>query len=89
MGDLLLSSADEIEYNNDLTDYADKYRKTLQREILQEIQQEIECNMESITGKYDKSTPTRDLPSYKIERNEGRKECLAIIDDKMQELEGK
>lgn len=41
MGDLLLSSADEIEYNNDLTDYANKYKKTLQREVLQEIRQEV------------------------------------------------
>lgn len=54
--------------------------------VLQEIRQEIECNMESITDKYDSNTPTRDLPSYKIERNEGRKECIKLIDSKIKEL---
>ena len=49
-------------------------------EVLQEIREEIESKMESIIGKYDSSTPTRNMPSAKIERNEGRKECLEIID---------
>ena len=49
-------------------------------EVLQEIKREIEGNMESVIGKYDSSVPTRNMPSAKIERNEGREECLGIID---------
>lgn len=40
MGELM-SSSKEIIYDEGLTDYADKYRKSLQREVLQEIRQEI------------------------------------------------
>lgn len=54
--------------------------KAITIEVLQEIRQEIESNMESIIGKYDSSTPKRDMPSAKIERNESRQECLDIID---------
>ena len=42
--------------------------------------------MESIVGKYNKDTPERQLPSRKIERNEGRKQCLEIIERKMHEV---
>ena len=56
--------------------------------VLQEIRQEIENNMESIIGKYDANTPEYNRPSHKIERNNGRKECLAIIDKRIKELEG-
>ena len=45
MGELMSSSrkmfADGIAYNEGLTDYANNYKKTLQREVLQEIRQEI------------------------------------------------
>ena len=34
--------ADGIAYNEGLTDYANKYKQTLQRDVLQEIRQEIE-----------------------------------------------
>ena len=33
--------ADGIAYNEGLTDYANKYKQTLQRDVLQEIRQEI------------------------------------------------
>lgn len=56
--------------------------------VLQEIRQEIENNMESIIGKYDANTPEHNRPSHKIERNNGRKECLAIIDKHIKEIEG-
>ena len=52
---------------------------------LQEIRQEMESNIESIIGKYDSSTPKRDMPSAKIARNEGRQECLDIIDTHIKE----
>ena len=55
--------------------------------LLQEIRQEIENNMESIIGKYDANTPEHNRPSHKIERNNGRKECLAIIDKHIKEIE--
>ena len=56
-------------------------------EVLQEIRQEIESNMETITGTYDASTPEYNMPSHKIERNFGRKECIAIIDKHIKEIE--
>ena len=46
---------------------------------LQEIRQEIQANMEDIIGHYS-NTPFKDMPSSKIFRNEGRQECLEIID---------
>lgn len=63
-----------------------KYAKM--KKVLQEIRQEIESNMESIIGKYDSSTSERNFPSHKIERNNGRKECIAIIDKHIKEIEG-
>ena len=57
-------------------------------EVLQEIRQEIESNMETITGTYDASTPEYNMPSHKIERNFGRKECIAIIDKHIKEIKG-
>ena len=48
--------------------------------ILDKIRAEIESNMESIIGKYDSSIPKSNMPSYKIERNKVRKECISIID---------
>ena len=55
-------------------------------DILQEIRAEIEASMESIVGKYNGDTPERQRPSVKIERNEGRKQCLEIIERKMREV---
>lgn len=60
--------------------------KAVPIEVLQEIRQEIESNMESIIGKYNSSTPERDRPSAKIARNEGRQECLDIIDTHIKEI---
>ena len=56
-------------------------------DVLQEIRQEIESNMESIIGKYDANTPEHNRPSHKIERNNGRKECIAIIGKHIKEIE--
>ena len=47
---------------------------------LDKIRAEIKANMESIIGKYGSNTPTREMPSAKIERNNAREECLQIID---------
>lgn len=55
--------------------------------LLQKIRQEIESNMETITGTYDASTPEYNMPSHKIERNLGRKECIAIIGKHIKEIE--
>lgn len=49
-------------------------------DVLGKIRAEIESNMESIIGKYDSSIPKSNMPSYKIERNKVRKECISIID---------
>lgn len=46
---------------------------------LDKIRAEIESNMESVIGKYDSSIPKFNMPSYKIERNKVRKECISII----------
>ena len=49
-------------------------------DVLDKIRAEIEGNMESIIGKYDSSIPKFNMPSYKIERNKTREECISIID---------
>ena len=49
-------------------------------DAMDKIRAEIERNMESIIGKYDSSIPKSNMPSYKIERNKVRKECISIID---------
>lgn len=49
-------------------------------DAMDKIRAEIESNMESIIGKYDSSIPKSNMPSYKIERNKVRKECISIID---------
>jgi len=51
-----------------------------QDSVLDKIRAEIEGNMESIIGKYDSSIPKFNMPSYKIERNKAREECISIID---------
>ena len=56
---------------------------------LDKIRAEIESNMESIIGKYDSSIPKSNMPSYKIERNKVRKECISIIDKYKAESENK
>lgn len=55
-------------------------------DVLQEIEEEILSSMESIVGKYNGDTPERQCPSAKIERNEGRNQCLEIIERKMRKL---
>ena len=56
-------------------------------EVLDKIRAEIESNMESIIGKYDSSIPKSNMPSYKIERNKAREECISIIDKYKAEAE--
>lgn len=56
-------------------------------ELLAKIRSEIEGNMESIIGKYNSSIPKSNMPSYKIERNKAREECISIIDKYMVESE--
>lgn len=55
--------------------------KVLEQEsVLDKIRVEIKNNMESIIGKYDSSVSPHEMPSYKIQRNEAREECIKIID---------
>ena len=48
--------------------------------VIEDIKVEIQGNMESIIGKYDSSIPKAEMPSYKLERNSARRECIDIID---------
>lgn len=50
---------------------------------IEAIRQDIVSSMEDIKGHYS-NTPFRDMPSSKIYRNEGRQECLDIIDKYIQ-----
>ena len=50
------------------------------RQAIEDIKAEIQGNMESIIGKYDSSIPKAEMPSYKLERNSARRECIDIID---------
>lgn len=60
--------------------FADYMRKNfVPVSVIDDIKTEIESNMESIVGKYDSSIPKAEMPSYKLERNKARKECIDII----------
>lgn len=54
--------------------------------VLKELQLEIEEHEESIIGQYSKETKESDFPSHKIERNCGRKECVDLIQQKIDAL---
>ena len=56
--------------------------------MLTEIQLEIEEHEESIIGHYGKETKESNFPSHKIERNNGRKECVNLIQQKIAKLKG-
>ena len=56
--------------------------------MLTEIQLEIADNVESIIGHYDASTPERKRPLCKSARNEGRTECIDVIQEKINALKG-
>lgn len=65
------------------------YEKRLKADMvamLTEIQLEIEEHEESIIGHYGKETKESDFPSHKIERNNGRKECVDLIQQKIDTL---
>lgn len=69
----------------------DQYESRLKADMvamLTEIQMEIEEHEESIIGHYGKETKESDFPSHKIERNNGRKECVDLIQQKINELKG-
>ena len=57
--------------------------------ILSELQLKIEEREESIIGHYGKETKESDFPSHKIKRNNGRKECVDLIQQKIDNLKGK
>lgn len=72
----------QIEYEN-----ADSFILRAEvRNMMREMRHEIEANMESIVGKYDSSTPEKDRPSAKINRNIGRQECIDIINKHLKEI---
>lgn len=79
MGELM-SSSKEIIYDEGLTDYANKYKKTLQREVLQELKDEI-IKLES--GWYWRSVSENGVTSFD-------KDTLSyvhkLIDEKIKEL---
>lgn len=58
---------------------AGRKKKQTTNEILDDIIKQIENNFESIIGVYDRNTPTNQTPTYKIERNNARKQCIEII----------
>lgn len=66
----------------------DKRLKADMVAMLTEIQLEIEEHEESIIGHYGKETKESDFPSHKIERNNGRKECANLIQQKIDRLKG-
>jgi hypothetical protein len=66
-------------------DYKNRLKADLEA-ILVELQLEIEEHEESIIGHYGKETKEKDFPSHKIERNTGRKECIDLIQEKINEL---
>lgn len=55
-------------------------------EALKDVRAEITGNIESTFGKYDSNTKPEDMPSRRIERNNGRKEAIDIINRKIGEI---
>lgn len=55
-------------------------------QLLNDIKAEIEAKIEPIIGKYDSNTKPENMPSRKIERNNGRTEAIDIIDRKIAEV---
>lgn len=55
--------------------------------VLEDVRAEITGNLETIIGKYDSNTKPEDMPSRKIERNNGRTEAIDIINRKIKEIE--
>lgn len=55
---------------------------------LKDVRAEITGNLETIIGKYDSNTKPKDMPSRKIERNNGRTEAIDIINRKIAEVTG-
>lgn len=53
---------------------------------LKDVRAEITGNLETIIGKYDSNTKPEDMPSRKIERNNGRTEAIDIINRKIKEI---
>lgn len=55
-------------------------------QALEDVRAEITGNLETIIGKYDSNTKPEDMPSKKIERNNGRTEAIDIINRKIAEV---
>ena len=71
MGELMSSSKKMFEYDEGLTDYANKYKKTIQCEVLQELREEIEKCADSY---------------YEGQFRQGLCKALKILDIKIKEL---
>ena len=55
---------------------------------LEDVRAEITGTLETIIGKYNSNTKPEDVPSRKIERNNGRIEAIDIINRKIAEMKG-
>lgn len=64
----------------------EEQKKAAALEALEDVRTEITGNLESIIGKYDSNTKPKDMPSRKIERNNGRIEAIDIINRKIGRL---
>ena len=76
----------ELKEAIELCTVKDIYTKDDVVAMLTELQLEIEEHEESIIGHYGKETKESDFPSHKIERNNGRKECVGLIQQKIDKL---
>ena len=54
--------------------------KVLMIKKIKEARTKIKNSIEPIVGTYNRETPERDWPSYKIQRNKGREDALEILD---------
>lgn len=68
----------------------DQYEARLKADMvamLTDIRKKIEERKETIVGKYDSTIPEHDRPLQKCARNEGRQECIELIQEKIEALE--
>lgn len=78
------------QYKDEVYEALDDAIKALGREeavlnALEDVRAEIMENIETIIGKYDSNTKPENMPSRKIERNNGRAEAIDIINRKIKE----
>lgn len=60
----------------------DRFGENALAYAFEQLRRDIENNMEQIVGIYNSATPEHLLPSHKCERNNGRKECLALLGER-------